>query len=359
MGKPCTWARAASSVWTLSFSSKVSVICVTSPRGRVTPRIAYPAPLNHSRYLIAVGGAGSSGLPAFASGTLTMVTTRTKSATSAAQNGAPHFTRVTSWPDPTSPAITNPHRASPAISPEAVSTPALSTRAFWALLRPRRSRSLSVTQRITPPTKMAEVVPSGRYMPTANSITLLTSIMIMAKPIRIPTITNGQAMSPPTMPLASMAISPAWGAGNEGLPKWYALSRTASGTKRTNEATTMPNRSPISILAGVPPRIYPTLRSCNISPATAEETQTTAATPRTAATPPLPETPKATISRAATTRVQSVSPETGLLEEPIIPTRLPETAAKKKPSTIITTAATTAPVMTFELERLPAPAIKK
>ena len=42
-------------------------------------------------------------------------------------------------------------------------------------------------------------------------------------------------------------------------------------------------------------------------------------------------------------RVESVRPETGLLEEPIMPTRLPETAAKKKPRMIMTTAATMAP----------------
>ena len=43
--------------------------------------------------------------------------------------------------------------------------------------------------------------------------------------------------------------------------------------------------------AGVPPRMWPTFRSCSISPATAEETHTTAATPSTAATPRLPDTP--------------------------------------------------------------------
>ena len=87
----------------------------------------------------------------------------------------------------------------------------------------------------------------------------------------------------------------------------------------------------------------PTFRSCSISPATAEETQTTAATPSTAATPEVPETPIETISRAAMIRVQSVSPEIGLFEEPIMPTRLPETAAKKKPRMSMTTAATMAP----------------
>ena len=39
--------------------------------------------------------------------------------------------------------------------------------------------------------------------------------------------------------------------------------------------------------------------------------------------------------------VESVSPEMGLLEEPIMPTRLPDTVAKKNPTTSITIAATT------------------
>ena len=78
---------------------------------------------------------------------------------------------------------------------------------------------MSVSQRITPPMKMAKVVPSGRYIPTANSITLFTSIRIIASPSRIPTITSGQAISPPTIPFDSMAINPACGAGSDGLPK--------------------------------------------------------------------------------------------------------------------------------------------
>ena len=48
-----------------------------------------------------------------------------------------------------------------------------------------------------------------------------------------------------------------------------------------------------------------------------------------------------TISSAAMIRVERVRPEIGLLEEPIMPTRLPETAAKKKPTISITTAAAT------------------
>src|SRR5579864_1309676 len=90
---------------------------------------------------------------------------------------------------------------------------------------------------------------------------------------------------------------------------------------------------------GVPPRMYPTLKSCSSSPATDDETHTTAATPSTAATPDFPETPSETISSAAINKVESVMPETGLLEDPMIPQRLPETVAKKNPTRSMTIAA--------------------
>src|SRR4051812_20412882 len=85
--------------------------------------------------------------------------------------------------------------------------------------------------------------------------------------------------------------------------------------------------------------MYPTLKSCSISPATDEETHTTAATPSTTATPEPPETPSATMRREAISKVERVSPETGLLEEPMNPTRFPDTVAKKNPTTSMTTAA--------------------
>ena len=56
--------------------------------------------------------------------------------------------------------------------------------------------------------------------------------------------------------------------------------------------------------------------------------------------------PMAIISSAAITRVESVRPEIGLFEEPITPTRFPETAAKKNPTMIMTSAATTAAPIT-------------
>src|SRR5437879_5441036 len=89
--------------------------------------------------------------------------------------------------------------------------------------------------------------------------------------------------------------------------------------------------------------MYPALKSCNNSPATADDTQTTAATPSTASTPPVPETPSPTIKSAATMMVESVSPEMGLFDEPITPTRYPETVAKKKPTMTMTAAATMPP----------------
>ena len=47
--------------------------------------------------------------------------------------------------------------------------------------------------------------------------------------------------------------------------------------------------------------------------------------------------------------VESVRPETGLLDEPITPTRLPETVAKKNPTISMTTAATTAATIIWEM----------
>src|SRR5947208_13987924 len=85
--------------------------------------------------------------------------------------------------------------------------------------------------------------------------------------------------------------------------------------------------------------MYPTLKSCSSSPATEDETQTTAATPNTVATPEVPETPRKTIKSAAMSKVDKVKPETGLFDEPIKPHRLPETVARKKPTISITTAA--------------------
>ena len=77
--------------------------------------------------------------------------------------------------------------------------------------------------------------------------------------------------------------------------------------------------SPTCIFQGVPPRMCPTLRSCSISPATAAETQPTAATPSAAMMPFGPAMPASTIVSAAMIVVASVRPEIGLLDEPMMP----------------------------------------
>ena len=112
-----------------------------------------------------------------------------------------------------------------------------------------------------PPMKIANVVPIGRYMPIATSIGLFTPIMIIATPIRMPATISGHAISPPTMPCASDAISPACGAGSAGSPKpmppmlmlpWCS---TSSGKYMTALATTTAISSTIWMLRGVPPRM--------------------------------------------------------------------------------------------------------
>ena len=116
-------------------------------------------------------------------------------------------------------ATSSPASASPAIRPEAVRTPAFSTRAFCASLQPRFCVRLSVIQRTMPPRKMAKVVSSGRYMPTANNMGLRTCTMMSEMPMKIPTTTSGQGMLPPTIPCASDAIRPACGAESSLSPK--------------------------------------------------------------------------------------------------------------------------------------------
>ena len=157
--------------------------------------------------------------------------------------------------------------ASPAISPEAVSTPAFSTRAFCAWLKPRRWATQSPSERKTPPRNMAKVVSNGRYIPTATSMGLRTCIMISPMPIKMPTTTSGHGISPPTIPMAKVAISPAWGAESWRSPNptppalMLASCSSMRGKYITRLATTTAINSAIWILRGVPPRMYPTLKS--------------------------------------------------------------------------------------------------
>ncbi len=84
-----------------------------------------------------------------------------------------------------------------------------------------------------------------------------------------------------------------------------------------------------------------------MSPATPATQQTIAATPITAAIPGAPLCPIRTIIKAAMSREVRVRPEIGLDEDPIIPTRYPATAAKRRPMTIITSVATRDDPMLF------------
>ena len=82
-----------------------------------------------------------------------------------------------------------------------------------ASLNPRRFAMLSKTPLMSPPTKMANEVSSGRYMPTHTSIGLFTCTRMKPSAISMPTMMSGQAMLWPTMPPARIAIRLAWGAG--------------------------------------------------------------------------------------------------------------------------------------------------
>ena len=113
---------------------------------------------------------------------------------------------------------------------------------------------------------------------------------------------SSQDSSPEMMPLAITAMRPAWGAGSRSLPMpaflvqaephlvltvWVMsleCSRVMTATS-TREALITPRIWPISMRQGVPPRLYPTLKSWAMSPATPATQQTTVATPSTARTP--------------------------------------------------------------------------
>jgi len=69
-----------------------------------------------------------------------------------------------------------------AIKPAAIRIPLFSTLTFCAALNCFLSAILSTIPRTTPPTNMAKVVSSGRYMPTQTSIGLFTCTRMKAMP---------------------------------------------------------------------------------------------------------------------------------------------------------------------------------
>src|SRR5260370_967493 len=68
--------------------------------------------------------------------------------------------------------------ASPAMSPDAARMPVFSTRVRSASLNPRLSQMVSVSQRIMPPTKIANVVAIGMYLPLGTTFAIFVGGMI-------------------------------------------------------------------------------------------------------------------------------------------------------------------------------------
>ena len=104
------------------------------------------------------------------------------------------------------------------MNPEESNTPVFVARVTAVLLAPRAVSRRESAQAISPPTKIADVEENGRYMPTAISIGDGELMRMSPSARNIPVMTSGHAISPPTMPSAINAISPAWGAGSSALP---------------------------------------------------------------------------------------------------------------------------------------------
>src|SRR5712692_8986652 len=134
-------------------------------------------------YIMAVGGAGSLGSPALVSGQrIIKAASPTNTTVPARYKGSPKICGGCFGGAQTlarKPAHSRPMSASPAINPEAVRIPEFSTRAACAEFNRRRLATQSPRERMIPPTKMANVVANGRYMPTATSMGLRTCIMII------------------------------------------------------------------------------------------------------------------------------------------------------------------------------------
>ena len=107
----------------------------------------------------------------------------------------------------------------------------------------------------------------------------------------------------------------------------------------TNAAEIVPTICIICWRYGVAPTIWPAFKSCILSPAMAPAQQTTLPTMIAAAGPltaPLPIS--STNSKAETTTVAIVNPESGLLDEPTRPAMYAATPEKIKPVMTIVTA---------------------
>ena len=184
----------------------------------------------------------------------------------------------------------------------------------------------------------------------ATSIGLLTPIITSATPIRIPAAMRGQAISPPQCPGQG---TPSGQPGEPAAPcrrirfRPIDIALVEHEQRKIHHQAGHYNRDQFHNLDAAR-RSADDVSDFEILQQFARDrarAQTTAATPSTAITPPVPETPSATINSAAMITVDSVSPEIGLFDDPITPTRYPETVAKQKPTISITIAATKAGTM--------------
>ena len=158
-------------------------------------------------YMIAVGGAGSFGSPALASGKRVInranpIRTAIPSPREASDHGrwqaAPSYSSVSRSAD------TRDHKAHKSFAGDQArgrQHPAFSTRAFCASLNPRLSRIRSVIQRITPPTEDRE----GRFQRQVHADGEEHRALHLehdheSRPISTPTTISGHGMLSPTMP---------------------------------------------------------------------------------------------------------------------------------------------------------------
>src|SRR4051812_34976012 len=99
----------------------------------------------------------------------------------------------------------------------------------------------------------------------------------------------------------------------------------------TSVAATTPTIRPICCERGVAPTRNPVFKSCEVAPALAAATQTTAPIDSATAAQACPVQPTSTNSKQVPISVVMVSPEIGLFDEPIMPTTREDTVTKKNP----------------------------
>ena len=166
-------------------------------------------------------------------------------------------------------------------------------------------------------------------------------------PIRMPTTISGHAISPPTMPLRQHRHQPGLGRGK------LTIAETDSTAVRCCLVQQQQHRQQREAGHGDADEVADLHlgRACRrgcvrpSSPATSRPQPPKRCRPRPPRPAPrprhaCPRRPSAPSEWRRSPARPASSPEMGLFDEPIMPTRLPETAAKKKPTIIMTIAAT-------------------